>query len=96
MKLTAKQAIIRVFEKSYSGERLCNNDILKKYPHLSYNSIKEANRMLVIAGYLSKETKIGSVGKVTYYWKAIETAEDLAFKQFMTMKPTETKQYRHR
>jgi len=96
MKLTAKQAITRVFEKSYQGEKFCNNDILKKYPYLSYNSIKEANRSLEIDGYLSKETKIDSVGKTTFYWKSLDTPEDMAFKQFMTMKPTETKQYRHR
>lgn len=97
MTITAREAAIRVFEKSYSGEKFCNNDVMKKYPQFSYNSIKDAMRTLEINGYLSKETVKNTVGQVTYYWKAFETPQARAYKLFMAIKPTEPKvKYRHR
>ena len=85
-----QESIKRLFGKTYNGQELCCNDVVKRYPQYSFDSTRSALNHFETKGFLRKRTTTSKKGHITYYSRVYGSPELSAYKKFINeLKPTE-------
>jgi len=84
--------MVRDFFSTSDGVRWTPKEVSFMFPDINERAIRAAMRRLRDINYLTREDKAAVVGGSMRYWL---TRKDKTT-GFFLMKPTETKQYRHR